>query len=328
MNLKTIQTIGLSAAATFFVGSIAHAQEYDVRLGSIFAPGVPIVKCGAMSMAESTSLQEAGIDVSVIHSAQLGSENQLAEQVSTGQLELAPITSSILAAWVEDLAVFETYYLYENVDQAMNVYETDTAQELLDELLEVANIRVIGKPWLYGERHVFGNVKINGPEDLEGLRMRVPETFISIEGAKSLGAEPTPVAYAELYLALQQGIVEAAEAPLSVIEAESFDEPSDYVNLTGHLITAQPFIVNEGFWQGLTEKQQEALDNAATQASKNVRECVAEADAAALEGWKEDDSTEVVEDIDVEAIREASQAFFSEGFPFSETYVNLLEELK
>lgn len=329
-SFQRMATGGAIAALMAAAGLAVPAQAETMRAtyGSIFAPGVPIVRCGALPMAEDQALKDAGFDVTVIHSAQLGSENQLAEQIASGELEMSTITSSILAAWVENMAVLETYYLYDNVDQAMKVYTTDTAKELLAELLKVANIRVIGQPWLYGERNVFGKKEIKGPDDFKGLRMRVPETYVSIEGAKSLGADPTPVAYAELYLALQQGIVDAAEAPLAVIAAESFDEPADYVMMTRHLITAQPFVVNEDFWQSLSPEQQAALDKAATEGSERVRACASEADAAALETWAAEGQLKVVEDLDREAIKARSQAYFSEGFPFSETYKALLTDLK
>lgn len=310
------------------LASPAQAENVKATFGSIFAPGVPIVRCGALPMAEDQALKDAGFDLTVVHSAQLGSENQLAEQIASGELEMSNITSSILAAWVENMAVLETYYLYDNVDQAMKVYKTDTAKDLLAELLEVANVRVIGLPWLYGERNVFGKKEIKDPDDFAGLRMRVPETFVSIEGAKSLGAEATPVAYAELYLALQQGIVDLAEAPLAVIAAESFDEPADYVMMTRHLITATPFIVNEDFWQSLTAEQQAALDKAAAEGSDRVRACGAEADAAALVKWQAEGQLTIVEDIDRDAIKAKAQAYFSEGFPFSDTYKALLTDLK
>lgn len=304
-----------------------NAEDIEARLASVFSPEVPEISCGAIPMSEDPGLAAAGFKVDVIHSGQLGSENQLAEQLASGELEMAPITSSVLAAWVEDLAVLEAYYLYDNVDQVMAVYQTDTAKAMLQELLDVANIRVIGRPWLYGERDVFGAKKIDGPEDFEGLRLRVPETFISIEGAKSFGSQPTPVSYSELYLALQQGIVDAGEAPLAVIAAESFDEPASYVNLTRHLITAQPFAVNESFWQELSGEQQEALTAAVEAASDRVRSCVEKKDAEAMAAWEEDGQVEVHAPENIEAIRAKSRAYFSQGLPISEAYKKLVAEL-
>src|SRR5690606_18514587 len=151
MKFKPVRMAAMSAVAMALISGSAMAQDVKATFGSIFSVGVPLVKCGAIPMAADENVKKAGFDISVIHSAQLGSENQLAEQVSSGELEIATITSSILAAWLDDLAVLETYYLYENTDQVMKVYETPTAKELLAELLDVANIRVIGRPWLYGE---------------------------------------------------------------------------------------------------------------------------------------------------------------------------------
>ena len=327
MKVSHIRSMVMALSTAAVLSAPVAAQKVDATFGSIFAPGVPLVRCGAIPMAQEQALKDAGFNLKVVHSAQLGSENQLAEQISSGQLEMATITSSILAAWLDNLAVLETYYLYDDVDQVMKVYQTPTAKALLDELLKVADIRVIGRPWLYGERHVFGKREIKSSKDFAGLRLRVPETFVSIEGAKSLGAQPTPVAYSELYIALQQGIVDAAEAPLAVMAAESFDEPADYVILTRHLITAQPFVVNEGFWKSLTPAQQKALTTAVESASDRVLACAQEADKAAIANWKQNGKVKVIDDFDREGIKAKAQAYFSKGLPFSETYKNLLVDL-
>lgn len=318
------------AAGALSLGMIGMAQAEPVKaiFGSIFAPGVPLVGCGAIPFAEDAALKAAGFDISVIHSGQLGSETQLAEQVGSGELEMSTITASILAAWVEDLAVLEAYYLYDSVDDVKKVHAAEATAEMFAELLEVANIRVIGLPWLYGERHVFGKKLAREPADFATMRLRVPQTFVSIEGAKSLGANPTPVAYGELYMALQQGIVDAAEAPLAVIAAESFDEPADYLLKTGHLITSQPFIINEDFWQSLTPEQQTALDAAARAGAERVQECVETTEATTLAAWAANGKLQVIDDLNREAIKAKSQAYFSEGLPLSATYKRLVEELK
>ena len=316
------------ATTTVLTSAASAAETVKATYGIVFGPTVPQVACGAIPMSEDQALKDLGFDINVVHSSQLGTENQIAEQVSFGELEMATITSSIFAAWLENISVLEAYYLYDNVDQVMNVYTTPTAKALLDELLEVSAIRAVGSPWLYGVRNVFGKKEIRTPEDFAGLRMRVPETPVSIEGAKSLGAQPTPVAYSELYLALQQGIVDAAEAPIPNIALESFDEPADFVMLTRHLITASPFVVNEDFWQSLSEEQQTGLTKAGNEASARVRECVDTAEAEALAKWEEGGQVKVIKDLDREAIKAAARAHFSEGLPYSETYVKLLEDLK
>jgi TRAP-type transport system periplasmic protein len=325
---KTLRATFMAATAAVAVMGTAQAQEMDMRLGSIFAPTVPAVECGALAFAEDARLKELGFDIDVIHSSQLGSEPQLAQQVGSGELEMSMVASSILAAWVEDLSVLESYYLYDDVDDAFASYNTKVARALFDELREVANIRVVGLPWLYGERHIFASRPIRTLDDLTGLKIRVPQTTVSIEGAQSLGASPTPVAYSEVYMALQQGIIDAAEAPISVIKAESFDEPATHISMTGHLITALPVIVNEQFWQSLSEEQRKALEQAVVDAAQRVRSCAEKADAEALASWKDGGALEVVEGVDVEAIKAASREYFSQNLPWSETYRNLLAELE
>jgi len=317
---------GVALVSVFAAGS-AGAEEVEARLGMIFAPAVPLVRCGADVLAANQAVVDSGLKISVIHSSQLGSELEMVQQVSSGELELTLGTASILAAYVEGLSVFETYYLYDTPDEVLKVHSTEVAAKLWQELLETANIRRIGTPWLYGVRHVFGNRAIRGPADFDGLRLRVPQTAISIASAQALGASPTPTTYGELYLALQQGIVDAAEAPAAVVQAESFYEPADYFNMTGHLITAVPVIVNEDFWQSLTPEQQAALDQAAHDTAAAVRACVEEADAAAIQGWKDSKAIEVVEDVDRAALRAKVQAFYSEGQSWSPIYKELIAEL-
>ena len=315
----------LSAAA---FGGSAAGQTVEARIGMIFAPAVPLVRCGADAVAANQAVKDAGLNLTVVHSSQLGSEVEMVQQVSSGELEITLGTASILAAYVDGLSVFETYYLYETVDDVLKVHRTEVANRLFDELLEVANIRRIGAPWLYGERHIFGNKPLREPADFQGLRLRVPQTSVSIAGAQSLGASPTPTTYGELYLALQQGIVDAAEAPAAVVQAESFHEPADYFNMTGHLITAVPMVVNEDFWQGLTAEQQQALDQAATETADAVRACVEEADQAALAAWRESGAIEIVEDVNREALKQQARAFFSEGFEWSPVYRDLIAEIE
>ncbi|MEX0760074.1 MAG: TRAP transporter substrate-binding protein DctP [Tistlia sp.] len=326
-RLAAVTTLtGALALGAAFAGA-AQAEEIDMRLGLIYNPNVPVARCGALVMAEDPALKELGLNITVIHSAQLGGENDMAQQVSSGELEMSVSASSILAAWVEDLSVFETYYLYDNVDQAFAAYETETAKVLFEELREVANIQVIGTPWLYGERHIFGGKALRTPADFEGVKMRVPETSVSIAGAQSLGASPTPTAYAELYLALQQGIVDVAEAPASVVKAESFDEPAKFFNKTSHLISAAPTYINGPLYDSLTGEQQAALGKAVDEAAQRIRDCVETADAEAFKGWQESGDLEIVDDVDLDALRAKSRAFFSEGFPWSDTYKALLAEL-
>lgn len=293
-----------------------------MRLGLIFASTVPATECGAVPLAEDRRLKELGLDVTVYPSAQLGGENEMVQQVSTGQLEATIGTASILANDFDfpELSFLEAYYLADTVDEAFEVHRSEIATELFRQLPERANLQRVGDPWLYGVRHVFGTRPLRTLADFDGLKFRVPQVDVSIEGAQAVGSDPTPTAYSELYLAMQQGIVNAAEAPASVIAAESFDEAARYINLTRHQISASPLVVNSDWWQALSDRQRAGLTRATNDAARRVTECVEKADREAIDAWRASDSVKVVDDVHVAELAKRARAYFSKGFAFSEPY--------
>lgn len=325
--------VGLAASALILTACGSSDGDSDtkvLRAGVIYAPSVPIVQCGLAPLAENESLADVGIKIETTDSGQLGAENELLEQSSSGELDIAFAAGSTLATVfnIPELEMFETYFLYDSPADIERVRNTAVADAAFDKLPEKANVKSVGNPWLYGERHMFGNKALRGPQDFDGLKLRVPDTKISIESARALGAGPTPTAYSELYLALQQGIVDAAEAPLSIISAESFDEASDYISLTKHLISAAAPLVNNDTWESLTDAQKEALEAAFNEAAESVSDCVIEADQEARDAWESAGKPKIVEDVDREALRQLAEAVYSEKFSWSSEYTKLLEELR
>lgn len=329
-----LRATAIASAIACFGGLAACSTAGDsdtrtLRAGVIYAPSVPMVKCGLEPLSDNKQLKAAGLEIRTTDSGQLGAENELLEQASSGELDIALAAGSTLSTvfGIPELEMFEAYYLYDSVEDIAAVRKTDIAEAAFGQLAEKGNLQGVGTPWLYGERHIFGNRKLQRPADFDGLKLRVPETEISVASARALGASPTGTAYSELYLALQQGIVDAAEAPLSVVEAESFDEPSKVINLTGHLFTAASPLVNNDVWTSLTEEQQNALEEAFSETAESIAACVEKDDAAALAKWEKDGKPQVNENVDREALRKLAEQEYSEGYSWSDKYVELLDEL-
>ncbi|MGD8151045.1 TRAP transporter substrate-binding protein DctP [Ornithinimicrobium sp. Y1694] len=303
----------------------------ELLAANINSAEVPTIRCGWLPLEDNERLAEANISIRNSIAAEMGNEGQLLQQGSSGEIDLVSGVASIMASTFDQprMEMFEAYYLYDDVDDLERVRELDVTQEIFEEFEEETNLRVVGStPWLYGERHIFGTKEVKTPEDLAGFRLRVPETPLSIASATAMGANPTPVAYAEVYVALQQGIVDGSEAPIAIISGESFDEPISHVNLTNHLITGIHPFINTDTWESLTENQQEALTEAIDEGAQMVRDCVEEDEAAALERWEEEGTVTVVEDVDVDAFRELLQEEYSDGYVWSEDYQALLEEMR
>ena len=139
--------------------------------------------------------------------------------------------------------------------------------------------------WSAGMREFTANEPIREPGDLDGLRMRFPNSPQFLMNAKALGADATEVAYEELFLALQQGTVDGQENPITNISASSLQDVQDYISMSNHQANSNLVIIGADAWSGLSGEQQDALTAAVDAAEEQVPQCVAEDEEAILAEW-------------------------------------------
>jgi TRAP-type transport system periplasmic protein len=295
-----------------------------LRLAHIYEVSAPTHACGAVEFAREVAAADAGLEITVFSGAQLGSEAELLEQLATGQLEMAIAGPSFLATWHPPIGAFDAAYAFEDVDHLMEVVDGGIGQELWEELRERHGIRVL-ETWFYGERHITSRKPVRRPEDLRGFRLRMPDAKVWLATGEALGASPTPIAFTEVYMALQQGIADGQENPIPTIRAMGFHEVQTHLNLTRHIQSSTQLLIAEGVWQRLSEGQQEALLAAARGARQQVRECIEQADEQIVEQWRQDGALQIVEDVEVEAFRDQARRRFSTGFPFSDLYNRIVQ---
>ena len=156
----------------------------------------------------------------------------------------------------------------------------------------------------YGQRHVTSNKPIEKPEDMSGLKIRVPDAALYQMFPKAVGANPTPIAFAEVYLALQQGTVDAQENPLPTIQAKKFYEVQDDINLTGHITDALLTIVSGSAWGGMDETDQTALEKVLDEAAACATEQVIKNEKDLVQ-WFRDEGVKVNE-VDRTPFRDAT----------------------
>lgn len=329
LRIATATATATALTLTACTGTDSGNESTNILAGVIFGQETPLVACGLSALEEDAGLEEEGIQIEVSHSAQLGGENELLEQVATGEIDMTLSGASTLTTvfGLPDLEMYEAYYLYDDLSDVEEVQSTDQYQTAFDTLPEDAGVYMNDAPWLYGQRHIFGSNSIETTDDLAGLQFRVTPTDISLDSAAAIGANPATTAYDEMYMGLQQGIFDVAEAPLAVIQNEGLHEPADFVNLTGHLITVLRPTLNAEVWDGLSDAQQEAMDEALRAAGDLANECVEEEDAEALQAFEEDPSIEVVDNVDRDAFRKLAYDYFSDGRSWSDEYVELMNLL-
>ncbi len=295
-----------------------------LRLAHIYDVSAPTHACGAGEFAREVAAADVGLDVTVYSGAQLGSEAELLEQLATGQLEMAIAGPSFLATWHPPVGAFDAAYVFENVDHLMEVADGEIGQTLWEALRQQHGMRVLDT-WFYGERHITSRKPVRSPEDLRGFRLRMPDARVWLATGEALGASPTPIAFTEVYMALQQGIADGQENPIPTIQAMGFHEVQTHLNLTRHIQSSTQTLIAERVWARLSAAQQEALMAAARTARQRVRDCIEEGDQRIVEQWRKDGAMQIVEDVDVEAFRQRARQRFSTGFAFSDLYNTIVQ---
>jgi len=167
-----------------------------------------------------------------------------------------------------EFEVMSLVYLFNDPDHAEKVLTGEIGKLLSEKILKNKGVRIVHPFWYYGSRQLTSNKVIEKPADLNGLKVRVPEVPIQVEGLSAMGSQATPVDFGELYMALKTGIVDAQENPLATIQSNNFDQVQNYLIMTSHIVTEFMLSINEKKFQTLTAEQQKILYDAANEAAK------------------------------------------------------------
>ncbi|GHD06533.1 TRAP transporter substrate-binding protein DctP [Zhihengliuella salsuginis] len=267
--------------------------------------------CGATTIKDQVEQADAGMTVEIYDSSQLGGDADRIASVLSGDIDIDLQGASALATVYEPIGVVDAAYAFEDGGHVSEYFRTDAADELKDAFKERSGINVLGA-WSIGPRHFTANQPIRTPEDLEGLRIRFPGSLQFLMNAKALGANATEVAYEEVYLSMQQGLVDGGENTLSNIAASNMDEVQDYVSLSEHQENSNLIVMGDVFDE-LSGAQQEVLLSAVGEAEEAMLECVASSDVELIEEFEAQEGFEVVDDVDIEAFRDRADEWFREN---------------
>jgi tripartite ATP-independent transporter DctP family solute receptor len=268
--------------------------------------------CGAEVIKEEVEAADLGMTVEIYPASQLGGDSDRIASVQSGDVDIDLQGASALAALYEPIGVVDAAYAFEDGPHLVDFFRSEDSAQLKEDFQEASGgVRIVGA-WSIGARHFTANDPIREPADLDGVRMRFPGSPQYLLNAKALGARATEVAYEELYLALQQGTVDGQENPLSNIDSSNLDEVQDHLSLSSHAQNSNLIVVG-AVYDELSSEQQEALDAAVQTAVDQVPGCVEEAEQEILDAYASGDSIEVVDDVDVDAFREQTDAWFRDN---------------
>ncbi len=277
MQRNTFLRSAVAVAAGTLLAFAAHAQTVKLTLGHGAAPGNPRHEA-AVKFADVLKAKTAGrIEVQVAPSAQLGDDAAMLTALRTGALDMSANSQGAVANAVPEYAAFGMPFLFEGLPQAWKILDGPLGKELAERSAE-KGVVVLGY-WDNGIRHMSNSKKpLLKPEDLKGLKMRTPPDAVTVDIMQALGAEAQQIKFAELYVALQQGVVDGQENPLMNIHASKLYEVQKFVSLTGHKYEMTPFLMSKRSWDRLSDADRKAVQEAAAEATTLQRKLSQESD--------------------------------------------------
>ena len=276
MNFLTLRRT-LVATVVLAATGLVQAQIVKLSLGHGAAPDNPR-HIASLKFAEIVKAKTNGqVEVTVSPSGQLGTDPALITAVRSGAVDITANSQGAFANVVPEYAAFGMPFWFADSPSAWKVMDGPVGKELADKTAEKGMV-VLGY-WDNGIRHMSNSKRpLNTPEDMKGLKMRTPPDAVTVDIMNAVGAQAQQIAFTELYVALQQGVVDGQENPLVNIRSAKLYEVNKFISLTGHKYEMTPFVMNKRSFDGLSETNKKAVMEAAAEATKLQRNLAQDAD--------------------------------------------------
>jgi len=233
---------------------------------------------GLYKFAEIVEKETNGsIKVEVYPDGQLGGDVAVFEALKMGTIQGSTMSTGPIASFAPRIGVLDLPFLFKDRETAYKVLDGKIGQDLLNDLPSVG---VIGlNYWENGFRHLTNNKReVKSVDDIKGLKIRTLENDLHIDLWKELGATPVPMAFTELFTALEQHVVDGQENPIGNVAINKFYEVQKYLTKTGHVYNASPLLISKKFWDTLTDKEKDIIKKAAEEARDYQRKLNQEED--------------------------------------------------
>lgn len=225
------------------------------------------------------------IQMEIFHSSQLGDDREMMEALQRGEQEMTCPSTAPIAPFVPEFGVFDLPFLFPSYGAADYVLDSEVGQQLLDSLSDIGIKGLVF--WENGYRHLTNSARaVSSPEDVSGMRVRTMENTMHLDAWRAMGANPTPMAFGELFSAMQQRVVDGQENPWGTIYLQNFPEVQGYATDTGHVYSPFVLMIGQQFWDRLPSDLQEITMQAAIEARDFNRELNRRYNAEYLEQLK------------------------------------------
>lgn len=261
------------AGGVLFAAGQREVTTRELSWAHVYEPDLPYHQEAVWAAEEIERRTDGRYTIQVYPASQLGNESEISEGLGLGTVDMIYAGAAFLSGQYGPIAIAEAPFIFRGFDHWMAFAVSDLMADLADGYRDATGHQIV-VPTYYGTRHVTSNKPIRTPEDMQGLSIRVPDAPLYLMFPRAVGASPTPVAFAEVYLSLQQGVVEAQENPLPTIRGMAFYEVQDYINLTGHMTNTLMTVVRGDLWDELSAEDQEIFTEVLIESSMRSSEAI------------------------------------------------------
>lgn len=287
------------AAAFAAAGIVAFAQpalaQTKLKFAHVYETSEPYHTEAVWAAGEIAKRTNNKYQIEVFPASALGNEQQINQALPLGTIDMIYTGTSFAGATHKPLAISGAPGMVRDYNH-WKAYRDSTLFKEMSEGYEKATGHKVISFTYYGARHVTANKPINKPEDMAGLKLRVPQAPLYLMFAKAVGANASPIAFAEVYLALQNKTVDAQENPLPTIQAKKFYEVQSHINLTAHITDSLLAIVGGPTWKKLSADDQKVFTEVFVQAAARASDAIDKVERELPEWFKSQGKTVVTPD--------------------------------
>ncbi|WP_366519644.1 TRAP transporter substrate-binding protein [Roseobacter sp.] len=309
--MKNLVKLFAATAICGMATSLSAAET--MKFGHVGAPG-SLFEATVNNFAECTNAALDGeVEVQTFGSSQLGKDKELLQKLKLGQVDFS-LPSSVMSSVDDTFGIFEMPYIISDRDHMRRVQDA-----MMDKFQSAANdagYHIVGLAE-NGFRNITNNVRpINVPADLEGIKLRTPNGVWRLKMFQQYGANPTPMAFSDVFTALQTGVIDGQENPYAQIASAKFQEVQKYLSVTGHVYTPAYVLMSKKKYDGLADNVKAALTDCGSKTQDFTYEKAAELETSLLK---------VIEDAGVEVNTADKAAFIEASKPIYKQFADEVE---
>lgn len=328
MNKSGIRPLTAILALAASLAALPAFAQTTLKWAHVYETGEPYHTEAVWAAEEIAKRTNGAWKIEVFPASQLGNENQINEALTLGTVDMIYTGVAFAGSIHGPVAISNAPFILRDFDHWKAYRDSPLFQDITAGYEEKTGHEIVSLTY-YGQRHVTANKEIKTPADMKGMKLRVPPAPLFKMFTQSVGANATPIAFAEVYLALQQGTVDGQENPLPTIMAKKFYEVQSHIMLTGHITESLVTVVGGHVWSQLSDDEKKIFSEVLAEAASKATDKIRAAEQKLADEFRGLGKTVV--EVDREAFRQAALPLHNDpnsGATWSQEQYDALQAIK